>query len=287
MTNQTVNKAIEYANDILNGNIVSCELTWLAAKRHFDDLERIDQTGYYFDEKAAQHAIDWFKYCKHIEGQWAGQTIELSPWQLFCTAMMFGWKNEEENRRFRTAYIEVARKNGKSTWMAGIGLYLMFGDLESGAQVYSVATKKDQAKIIFNTAVKMVKKSPELRKFIKSRTNVLFCDLIDSVFKPLGQDSDTEDGLNVHGSLVDELHAHKSSQMWDVIDSATGARTQSLIVAITTAGFQRNSFCYEKRTYVSNILKGVFNEAFLIQTTLPALPNSFSNHNHPALPPEN
>ena len=260
MTNQTVNKAIEYANDILNGNIVSCELTWLAAKRHFDDLERIDQTGYYFDEKAAQHAIDWFKYCKHIEGQWAGQTIELSPWQLFCTAMMFGWKNEEENRRFRTAYIEVARKNGKSTWMAGIGLYLMFGDLESGAQVYSVATKKDQAKIIFNTAVKMVKKSPELRKFIKSRTNVLFCDLIDSVFKPLGQDSDTEDGLNVHGSLVDELHAHKSSQMWDVIDSATGARTQSLIVAITTAGFQRNSFCYEKRTYVSNILKGVFND---------------------------
>ena len=260
MIDQTVDRAIQYGHDILKGNIISCELTWLAVKRHFDDLERTDKTEYYFDEDAAQHAINWFKYCRHIEGQWAGTIIELSPWQLFCTAMMFGWKNERGFRRFRTAYIEVARKNGKSTWMAGLGLYLMFGDLEAGAQVYSVATKKDQAKIIFNASVKMVKKSPELRKYIKSRTNTLLCDLIDSTFKPLGQDSDTEDGLNVHGGLVDELHAHKSSEMWDVIDSATGSRTQSLIIAITTAGFQRNCFCFEKRTYVKNILNGVFED---------------------------
>ncbi|MBL4621011.1 MAG: terminase large subunit [Immundisolibacteraceae bacterium] len=260
MIPQTVETAIQYAHEILDSKIISCELTWLAIKRHFDDLERSEETKLYFDEEAAQHAIDWFKFCRHSKGQWAGNIIELSPWQLFCTAMMFGWKNEKGFRRFRTAYIEVARKNGKSTWMSGIALYLLLGDLESGAEVYAVATKKDQAKIIFNDSVRMVKKSPELRKIIKSRTNILSRDLIDSIFKPLGQDSDTEDGLNVHGALVDELHAHKSSEMWDVMDSATGSRNESLIIAVTTAGVQRTCFCYDKRTYIANILQGVFED---------------------------
>ncbi len=167
-------------------------------------------------------------------------------------------------RRYRTAYNEVSRKNGKSTLGAGIGLYLLDADGEPGAEVYSAATVKDQAKIVWREAMQMVRKSPALRRRIqmvgtgpKSQGANMFVPDTASKFEPLGADVDSLDGLNVHGAIVDELHAHKTRSMWDVLETATAARRQPLIWAITTAGFNRDGICYELREYSVQVLEGL------------------------------
>ena len=156
----------QYMDDVMSGTQVACKWVRLAVERQMRDLETGSERGLHFDEAAGQHAIEFFGFLKHSKGEWAGNPVHLEPWQQFILWVIFGWKREDGTRRFRTTYEEVARKNGKSTIGAGIGLYLMVADGEPGAEVYSAATKKDQAKITHSEATRMVKASPFLRKRI-------------------------------------------------------------------------------------------------------------------------
>jgi len=170
-----------------------------------------------------------------------------------------GWKRGKY-RRFRTAYNEVARKNGKSTMAAGMGLALFFFDEEPGAEVYTAATKRDQARIVHGESVRMVKRSPALRQHVGIHKDSLFIEETASYYRPLGADADTMDGLNVHGAIIDELHAHKTRAVWDALDTARGSRRQPLIFAVTTAGTDRESVCYEQHAYAENLLKGTIED---------------------------
>lgn len=247
----------QYAHDILSGKIPACKWVKLACQRHFDDLKNGGERGLWFDPAAGQKVIDFFRFTKHSKGEWAGQVFVLSPWQQFCTWVIFGWKKKDGTRRFRTAYIEVARKNGKSTWFAGIGNYLLVADGEAGAEVYNAATKRDQARIIHSEATRMIKSSPGLRKRVTIYRDNLCVESTNSKYEPLGADSDTMDGLNPHGCIIDELHAHKTRGVWDILDTATGSRRQPLQAAITTAGFDTHSVCYEQHEYVEKILERI------------------------------
>ncbi len=249
--------ALKYVKDVLNDKIPACKWVKLACERHLRDLKDLPKKGFYFDIEAAQRAIDFFQFLKHSKGEWAGQTFEPAPWEQFIDYSIFGWKRADGYRRFRTVYIEVARKNGKSTYMAKTGLYLFFADGEPGAEIYTAATKRDQAIITHSEATRMVKKSPELKSMITIYKNNLSVEETASKFEPLGRDSDSCDGLNIHGSIVDELHAHKTRDMWDILETATGARRQPLQFAITTAGYDKTSVCWEQHEYVEQILKGV------------------------------
>jgi phage terminase large subunit-like protein len=200
---------------------------------------------------------------KHSKGEWAGQAFVLSPWQAFILWVLFGWKRKSDGRRrFRTAFIFVPRKNGKTTWMAGLGLFLLVADGEPGAEIYSAATKRDQAKISWEEAVRMVKASPALSELVQhwKSSDTLDVEASNSKFQPLGADGDTMDGLNVHAALIDEVHAHKTSEVVDVLQTATGSRRQPLQVEITTAGFLLNGIGHEHYAYAKNILKGVFED---------------------------
>lgn len=254
--------AIAYIHGVLDGSIPACKQIRLAVERHQRDLEEGAKRGLRFDRQAAQHAIDFFGFLKHSKGEWAGQPFELSPWQQFILWVLFGWKRADGLRRFRVAYIEVPRKNGKTTLMAGVGLYLMVADGEPGAEVYSAATKRDQAKLSWNEAVQMVKKSPSLTKMVKhwKASDTLAVEATSSKYVPLGADADTMDGLNVHGALIDELHAHKTRAVVDVLETATGARRQPLQIEITTAGTDQQSVCYEHREYSEQVLKGTIED---------------------------
>lgn len=254
-----VKEAVQYADDIVHGRIVACKWIQLACKRFFNDLDTAESRGLFFDSEAAQLACDFFPlFCRHIKGVWAGKPIELEAWQAFGVINLFGWKHiDSGKRRFRTAYEEVARKNAKSTKTSGIGLYLTGFDDEGGAEVYSAATTKDQAKIVFNDAREMVKKSPYLQRVFGIYRNNIHTKTDPSKFEPLSADANTLDGLNVHGGLIDELHAHKTRDVYDVIETATGSRSQALLYSITTAGSNKLGICYEIRTYATKVLEGL------------------------------
>lgn len=248
---------MQYALDVVAGRTIACKWVRLACERHLRDLEHGHERGLHFEPDAAGWAIDNFGLFKHSKGEWAGRTIELEPWQQFIIWCVFGWKREDGTRRFRMAYEEVARKNGKSTKLAGVGLYMLFADGEAGAEVYTAATKRDQARITHSEATRMVKSSPALRKRLRVvKDNIHIVDSA-SKFEPLGKDTDSLDGLNVHCAVIDELHAHKSRDMVDILDTATGSRMQPLIFMITTAGYDRNTVCWEMHEYTEKVLGGV------------------------------
>jgi len=231
----------------------------LACARHLDDLTTGAARGLRFEPQAAQHAIDFFGFLRHSKGEWAGQTFALAPWQAFVAGSLFGWQRSGL-RRFRIAYCAVPRKNGKSTLSAGIGLYLLVADGEQGAEVYSAATTRDQARIVFDEAKRMASSSPARRRRVQVLINNLHVAATASRFMPLSSDSSTMDGLNVHGAIIDELHAHKTRGVVDVLDTATGARRQPLLFEITTAGYDRHSICFEHQDYAIKALEGVLRD---------------------------
>ena len=250
----------QYVADVLNGEQVAGEMARHACRRHAADLETGHQRGLHFDEQAARMAIAFFMVLNHWKGEWAGQPVMLEPWQQFVVANLFGWKREDGTRRFRTCYLEVARKNGKTTMAAGIGLYLMLADGEPGAEVYTAATKRDQARIAHRDATEMVQRSPHLKKICGTFKDNIYHEDTASKFEPLGRDSNSLDGLNVHAAICDEVHAWKTRDMWDVLETATGSRRQALMLAITTAGYDRQSFCYEQHEYTEKVLAGVVDD---------------------------
>lgn len=248
--------AEQYARDVIDGKIVASKWVRLACERHFHDLEYGHERGLYFDVEAAERVLRFKGMLKHSKGKWAGENLILEPWQQFRTWCMYGWMREDGTRRFRSAYIEVARKNGKSTDGASDGLYLAFADGEPGAEVYSAATKRDQARIVHQEAIRMVRKNKTLKKYIRIYKDNLSLEETSSKYEPLGGDSDSMDGLNVHGAIIDELHAHKNRDTLELLETATGAREQPMIEMITTAGDNRKSVCFEKHEYTRKVLEG-------------------------------
>lgn len=256
------NPILEYYAKIESGEeIVSNKVRRIYKKLHDDIYD--DSTEYEYDSKRANHAIEFIEnFCRHSKGKWGGQPIDLELWQKAAIAATFGFVHKlDGTRKHRELLLIVARKNGKSTLSAGIGLYLQVADGEPGAEVYAVATKKDQAKIVWLDAKRMVKKSPTLLKRIKPLVSEMVSEWNDSSFKPLGSDSETLDGLNVHGAMMDEIHAWKDKNLYDVVVDGSSAREQPLIVMITTAGTVRESVYDQKYDEAEMILAGFDDEA--------------------------
>lgn len=201
------------------------------------------ESKWVYDETKANHAINFIeKFCKHSKGKMGGKPFILELWQKAKVAATFGIVDESTGeRKYQRVVLIVARKNGKSTLSAAEGLYLFIADGEPGAEIYSVATKKDQAKIIWLEAKRMVKKSPALSKRIRPLVAEMVCDLNDGIYKPVGRDSDTLDGLNVHGATMDEIHAWTDKNLYDVIVDGTSARDEPLILITTTSGTVREN----------------------------------------------
>jgi len=249
--------ATSYAHDVAEGKIPSCRWVRLACERHLKLLKTAPAKGYAWDERAARKAIGFFRFLRHVKAEWRGCEFVLEPWQAFIVGSIFGWKRADGARLVRTAYIEVPRKNGKTELAAGLGLYLLIGDGEPGAEVYCAATKRDQAKLVHDAAAEMVRLSPALRNRLKIYKNNINDPTTFSKFEPLGADKDTMDGLNSHGVIVDELHAHKDRGIWDVLVTSTGSRRQPLIMAITTAGLGGGpTVCREQHDYAERVLTG-------------------------------
>lgn len=273
-----VRVAHQYALDVLAGVVPACKWVKAACQRQLDDLARADanealiengeapEWPYVFDAAAADRAIRFCELLPHVKGQLAGRLISLEPWQKFGLACVFGWRvrgTDEQGgpglRRFRSVYEEVPRKNAKTTRLAGVSLYMLAADGEPGAECYSAATTADQARIVFEIAQQMARMTPQYRH--RFGVEVLAHALIEhnsaSKLRPLAAEGGSLDGLNIHFAGVDELHAHKTRALWDVLDSGMGARTQPLMWAITTAGSNRAGICYERRQHATHVLNAV------------------------------
>jgi len=260
MQNMT-HPATKYAEDVLAGRILACKWVKLACQRFMDDLEHADERGFYFDEDAADFALEFFSHLKLWKGrEYKGKEFVLAPHYQFITANIFGWKRKSDGfRRFRTAYIEMARKGAKSTYAAGVGAFMFIADGEDGAEVYCAATKKDQAKIVWNNIENLTKKSIFAR-LITSVKNNLSIESMLSKCEPLSSDTKSLDGLDTHCGVLDELHAHPTPAVHDLVDDSVGARSQPLILIITTAGFDQDGVCYQRREYLARILKGLIED---------------------------
>jgi phage terminase large subunit-like protein len=246
-----------YIQNVLNGTRNAGKLEILTVKRHISNLENAPELDIYFDEQAARKAFAFFSLLKHSKGEFSGSNFELSNWESFIIYSLFGWKRANKTRRFRYAYVEVARKNGKTTFAAAIGLLMLIFDGESGAEIYTAATTRGQAKICWDESKNMVGKSPSLKKYVDTYQRTLVMESTLSKMEPLSRDSDKLDGLNPHLAICDEMHAWKTDDLYNVLKSATGARHQPLIFTITTAGFDKSSPCFEMRKTYIDILHGI------------------------------
>lgn len=245
-----------YARAVVGGRIVAGRLVRLACERHLADLKVGVKRGLVWDGAAARHAIDFFGHLRHSTGEWAGEPFVLQGWQQFVVGSLYGWKRKDGLRRFRTAYVEVARKNGKSVLLAGTALYALIADGEPGAHVYSAATTRDQARIVFGEAERMVAASSALQSRITRTVNNLAVLPTSSWFRPLSADASKMDGLNIHFAAVDEVHEHPGPEIIQKLNTATGARRQPLIFEITTAGYDRHSVCRQHHEFSVKALEG-------------------------------
>lgn len=242
----------KYCYQVLNGDVPACKTIKQAAQRHFNDLQRDD---IYFDEEAAKSIVLWFKFIPITDGKDAGKPTILLPWQIFVVVSLIAWKwssttfDDDGNeltvsglRRFNQAFILISRKSGKTTLAAGIMLYLMH---KAGFQprAYSLATKKDQAKLLWNTAKIMIRLSPRLQSIFESRANEILMPNKEGEFKALASDANSLDGLNPITASLDECHAVKNRNLYGVIISAFGAQIEYLMITITTAGFILDGLC--------------------------------------------
>lgn len=265
-------RALAYARRVAAGEEAAGKYERLACTRFLSDLDRQGEADFPFvlDVQAGSRACQFMELLPHIKGEWAKPVyvdgkfmypkLTLEPWQVFIELQLFGWKHVSTGlRRFRRSYEEIARKNAKSTRAAGRELYLLVADGEPGAHCYSAATTGDQAREVFDVARNMALREPEfLARFgVECGKHDITIPSTASSFKPLNAEGSTLDGLNIHGCVVDEVHAHKTRAVWDVLDSATGARAQPLISAITTAGSDRSGICYELRDYTAKVLENV------------------------------
>ena len=252
-----MNDLDRYAADVVGDNILAGKFHKLACLRHQRDRKReaTSKFPYRFDNARVEQFYRFAQRLRHYKGKWAGQLIELTPIQKFRLGSVLGWVHTTTTmRRFRTAYNELPRKQGKSLEAAVIALYVTFFDQEAGAEGYTIATKRDQAKIVFNDAKKLVMSSG-LKGRIQIRVSNMNRESTSSKLEPLGADHDSTDGLNPSLIITDEFHAHKDRRLIDVMETATGARSQPLHFQITTAGSNPISPCGDQHDYACKILE--------------------------------
>ena len=246
-----------YCADVDSGARPACAELRNAVKRHYRDLKAAESTDFpfYFDCSEIYNIDEFSMLCAHQKGEMAGTPFIPEPWQLFILGSVYCWKYKTTGmRRFRTVYVIVPRKSGKSTLMGVVGLYGMTSDGEQGAEIYSAATKRQQAREIFDVAKSMATKSPALKNRVNAYQLNLSVKGSMSKFEPLGRDSDTMDGSNPHYALIDEYHAHKDDGIRHVLVSGMGARRQPLLWIITTAGFNLHGPCKKMHDTCSDIL---------------------------------
>lgn len=250
--------AKKYARDVSTGKILACKWVKLACKRQTEDLKKYARSGLYeWSKEEAGRICRFIELLTHAKGELTGQRVVLEPWQIFILTTVFGWRRRADGgRRFRRAYIEVPRGSGKSTLSSGVALYCLLADREQGADVYSFATTRDQAKIVFGDAKVMAESSAALRERfgLQVLANALYVPRTNSTFQAKSAEGSTLDGLNTHLAIVDELHAHKTRAVYDVVETSLGKRRSSLLWCITTAGFDTSGICYEVRTMSTKVL---------------------------------
>ncbi|MED1478221.1 terminase large subunit [Bacillus pseudomycoides] len=251
------NPILEYWYKIESGEEIVSNKVRRVYKKLVDDLNN-PNIEWEYNAKRANHAIEFIEnFCKHSKGKLGGKPFLLELWQKAMTAALFGFVHKIDGiRKYREFMLIVARKNGKSAWGSAIALYLMVADNEPGPEIVSAATKKDQAKIIWSEAKRMVKKSPVLSKRIRTLVAEMISDFNDGSFKPLSSDSNTLDGLNVHCSLIDELHAIEDKNLYDVIVDGMTAREQPISIITTTAGTVREGIFDIKYEEAERIING-------------------------------
>jgi len=240
-----------------------CKWVQLAAKRQLDDLRKARKRDYpyLFEAWHANDVCDFIEKLTHVQGQWAKPTITLEPAQVFILACVFGWRRRSDgNRRFTVAYIEMARKGAKSTVSGGVALYCLTCDGEVGPEIVIGATTGDQANKVFKPAKLMVERNRDLREAfgVQPWSRSITCRNSAGSIQPINAKSSTQDGWNPHVGILDELHAHKDRGLFDVLKSSFGARRNSLLWIITTAGYNVLGVCYEQRKLVTKLLEGVF-----------------------------
>jgi phage terminase large subunit-like protein len=251
----------EYVDGVTSGRIVTGRLARLAVWRYLDDLEKAPKRGFRFDAKCAEEFLDFSELCCHTQGEWAGRPFISEPWQKFIDWNLFGWRREDGTRRFRKDYEELARKQGKTTRCGPKCFYLSIMDnpLEEGAQGYCVATKEDQAKLLFDEIKRCINRSPGLKNYCNVFQRRIVFPSTQSYMQVLGSDSDSQDGFNPHFIVRDELHAwqEKHRGLKEKLETGFGARRQPLTITITTAGDDRSTIWQEEHDYAVRVLESV------------------------------
>ena len=260
-----MNPILEYWNGIQSGHFIVSRRVCKLYEKLAGEI-KAPAGRYIYDESRANRPIEFIEeFCKHSKGEWAGKPVTLELFQKAFIAAMFGFVDKETGlRKYRETLFLVARKNGKSTMLAAIALYCMIADDEPGAEIYSTATKRDQARLLFDEAQRMVKQSPALSKYIRKRKTDLYFDAGMSKFQPLGRNSDTLDGLNASLVIMDELHGVKDRNLYEVMKQSQSARRQPLLIMITTAGTVRECIFDDMYSYACNVIDGTYkDESFL------------------------
>lgn len=253
---------IEQYNELLqSGKIAGCKRLKRVYAQLVDDIKN-PKDNYIFNERKAERPIEFIeRFCKHSKGEWAGKPLILELFQKAFISALFGFIDKDTGlRKYKEAFFYVSRKNGKSTLLAGIALYCLIADKEAGAEVYSIASKKDQAKIIYDEICNMIKQSPQLLQVCKKRKSDIYFSLTFSKCQPLGRNSDSLDGLNSHLVIIDEVHSIKDRNTYAVMKQSQSARQQPLLIAITTAGFIRESIFDDLYNYAGKIADGIIKD---------------------------
>lgn len=255
-----MNYILEYWGAIESGKVLVSKRVYKQYKKLVEEIKNPGR--YIFDERKANKPIEFIeRFCKHSKGEWAGKPVTLELFQKAYISALFGFIDKETGlRRYRESMFYVARKNGKTTMLAGIAAYMLMADGEAGAEVYSTACKRDQARILFDETHNMIKQSPELSKHIKKRKSDLYFPLTMSKFQPLGKNSNTLDGLNAHCVIMDELHGVTDRNLYEVMKQSQSARRQPLLIMITTAGTVRECIFDDMYSYACNIVDGKFTD---------------------------
>ena len=265
MSSLKSNYVLDYWQDIQSGKVVVSKKVYKVYSKLAEEIETATDSKWRFDLRLANRPVEFIEtLCKHSKGEWMGKPIELELFQKAFISALFGFVDEQGARRFKETFFLVARKNGKSTLLSGIMLYMMIADGEGGAQIVSAATKREQSSIVFNEALNMVSQSPDLRSHVKKRKTDLYFPLTFSTMTALSSDSNTLDGLNLHLAVIDELHAIRDRNLYEVLKQGMSARRSPMMVMITTAGTVRENIYDDMYDYSCKVVDGTIqDERFL------------------------
>lgn len=258
---KTYNPIIEYYKLIESGVEVVSQKIRLTYKKVVYDLQN-QESEYYYSYARANHVLEFIEnYCRHSKGKMGGKPVILELWEKALLATIFGFIDIEGNRKYREAILIIGKKNGKSLIASCVGLYMQIADNEAGSEVYAVASMKDQAKIVWSEAKRIVNKSPALKKRIKTLVAEMVSDANDSIYKPLASNVDTLDGKNVHCAIFDEIHSWKNGKaLYDIIADGITAREQPLLFITSTAGTIREDIYDQKYDEAEGLINGYFDE---------------------------